>query len=67
MDELAALLGDGLLDGGMRVAERVDADAAEQVEIAVAVFVDEIHAFAAREEKRIAIVGCRAEVCLGSF
>ncbi len=36
VDERAALLGDGLLDRRMAVAERVDADAAEQIEIALA-------------------------------
>ena len=56
-DERAALTGDGFFNGRMLVAERVDADAAEQVEVAVAVFVDEVNAFAADKENRVALVG----------
>ena len=67
MDELAALLGDGLFDGGVRVAEGVDADAAEEIEVACAVFVAEIHAFAARRRDRDCDRMFRAEVSLGSF
>ena len=34
----------------MAVAERIDADAAQQVEIALALLVDEVNAFAADKE-----------------
>ena len=57
VNERAALFGDGLFDCGMAVAKRVDADAAQQVEIAVAVFVDEVNALAAHKENRIALIG----------
>src|SRR6185503_5017275 len=53
VDELTALLRDGVDDGGMPVAERVDADAAQQVEVAIAVFIDQVRAFAAGEEDRV--------------
>ncbi len=56
MDERAALFGDGIFDGLMCVAQRVDADAAQQVEIARALFVDEVDALAAHKENRIAVV-----------
>ncbi len=42
VDQRAALAGDGLLNRGMVIAERVDADAAEQVEVAIAVLVDDV-------------------------
>ena len=42
VNELAALLGDGLFNRRMPVAERVDADAAEQVEVLRTVLVDEV-------------------------
>ena len=67
MDQLAALLGDGLLDRRMRVAEGVDADAAEEVEVAFAVFVDQMHAFAALKEERVAVVGAEQQLRLSSF
>ena len=57
MDERAALARDGIDDGRMAVAERVDADAAEQVEITLALFVDEVNALAADEENRVPFVG----------
>ena len=67
MDELPALLGDRLLDRGVRIAERVDADAAEQVEVLVAVLVFEIDAFAADEEERVAFVGGQQELGFGGL
>ena len=56
MDELAALLGDGLLDRRMRVAERVDADAAQQVEVRSSVLVDEVTRLRRDEENGIPLV-----------
>ena len=57
MDERAALAGDGVFNRGMRVPERIDTDAAEQIEISVALLIDEMNAFAAHKENRIALIG----------
>ena len=54
---VCACVVDGGGDRGMVVAERADADAGEQVEVLGVVGVVEVHAFAAREQKRIARVG----------
>ena len=56
VDERAALVGDSVDDRRMVIAERVDADAAEQIEIAIAVLVDDVHTFAADKKNRAAIV-----------
>jgi len=50
MNQRAALTSDGFFNGGMCVAERIDADAAEQVEIAVTLLVDEVNTFATDKE-----------------
>ncbi len=50
VDEALALACDRFFDGGMAVAERGDADAAEEIEVVVAVFVAQIDAVAADEE-----------------
>ena len=52
VDERAALAGDGFFDCRMAVAERVDADAAEQIEILRTVLVNDVNAFAAHKEDR---------------
>jgi len=57
VDEGAALADDGFDDDRVGVAERVDANAAEQVEVAAALLVDEVHALAPLEEEGIAVVG----------
>ncbi len=48
VDERAALAGDGFDDDRVIVAERVDADAAEQVEVLRTVLVDDVNALARR-------------------
>ena len=53
--------GDGFFDDGMAVAEGVDADAAEQVEILRTVLVDDMDALAADEEDGVAVVGGKQE------
>ena len=56
--DLADLVGDRRDDGGVRVAERGDRDARDQVEVAVAVGVPDLAALAAVEGKRRhAVVG----------
>ena len=44
------------------IAEGVDADAAEQVEVAVAVFGDEMHVFTVGEEDRVALIGLKQQL-----
>ena len=56
VDQRAALPGNRLHDRRMVVAERVHADAAQQIEIAFALFVDDVHAFAADEEDRATLI-----------
>ena len=51
----------------MVVAERADADAAEQVEVLGALLVVEVHAFAAGEEDGIAFVGRKEELAFGGL
>src|ERR1039458_8511245 len=46
IDQRATLPGDGFFNHLAAVAERVDSDAAEQVEIAIAVLVDQMHVLA---------------------
>ena len=65
VDELAALPDDGLFDGRMAVAERVNADAAQQVEIALALLVDEVHTLSASEKNGIAVVGGKQQLGFG--
>ena len=59
-----ALADNGLFDGRMGVAERRDADAAEQIEVVVAVFVAQIDALPADEQIRIAFVGLEKQFAL---
>ena len=61
VDELAALLGNGALDDRAPVAESVDADAAEQIEVADAVLVDDVDAFAVCEQNGEALIGGEQE------
>ena len=52
---------------GVAVAEGGDADAAEQIEIVVAVLVGEVDAVAAGEEDRIAFVGVQEQLLFGGL
>ena len=62
VQQLPALFADRLLDRRMPVAQRVDADAAQQVEIAVSLVVDQVHAFAADKQDGIALVGLEQQL-----
>jgi hypothetical protein len=57
VDERAALAGDGFLDDRMAIAEGVDADAAEQVEVLRTVLVDNMNAFTTNEKDGVAVIG----------
>ena len=57
MDHLARLLGDGVGQALVAVAERADADAGEQVEILAALVVVHTHTLAAHQHDRRAAVG----------
>ena len=61
VDKLAALFGDGFFDHGMAIAEGVDADSAEQVQIAIAFFVDDVNASPTDKEDGVAIVSLQKE------
>src|SRR5580698_99042 len=62
MNERAALLGDGFLDNWMAVAEGVDADAAEQVEVLRTVLVDYVNALAADKEDGVAFISLKQQL-----
>ena len=57
MDDLRRLLANDLHDARVSVAQRVDAQPGEEVEVAFALDVINVHAFAARDGERIAGVG----------
>ena len=57
MNQRTALARNRLFNRGMPVAQRIHADAAQQVEIPIAVLIDQIHALAALKEQRIAFIG----------
>ena len=61
VDELAALNGDGVLNDGAGIAESVDADAAEQVEVADAVLIDDVDTFAMGEQNGEPFVCCQQQ------
>ena len=62
VDERAALAGDGFFNRGMAVAERVDADAAEQVEILRTVLVHDVNALTAHKEDGVALIGGKQQL-----
>ena len=57
MDDLRRLVANDLHDARMRMAQRVDAQSGEEVEIALAFDVIDVHALAARNGQRIAGIG----------
>src|SRR5271170_7770945 len=65
VDELVALLGNSMFNGRMAVAQRVHADAAQQIEILLAMFIFEKDALATGEENRVPLVGREQELRLG--
>jgi len=70
VDEAFALTRDRLFDGGVGVAEAGDADATEEVEVVVAVFVAQMDAMTAYEEDGVALVGVKEQLllcCLDRF
>ncbi len=64
VDEASALTVDRFFDGGMGVAERGDADAAEEIEVVVAILVAEVDTLSADEEDWVALVGLEKEFAL---
>src|ERR1700722_9849368 len=62
VDQLSALFGDGILNRRMAIAQCVDANTAQQIEIAVAVFVDKVNTLAANEQNRIPLIGCKQQL-----
>ena len=57
VDERAALAGDGFNNDRVIVAEGVDADAAEQVEVLRTVLVNDVNTLTRHEENGVAVVG----------
>ena len=60
VQQRAGLVGDRVGDGRVRVAERRDREAAEEVEVLLALAVPELHALAAHERDREPAVGLHA-------
>ena len=61
VQQLFALFSDRLFDRRMTVAQRVDTDSAQQIEVAVSLVVNKVHTFAADEQDGIALVGLEQE------
>ena len=64
VEQALALADDGLFDGGVAVAKRGDADAAEEVEVVVAVFVAQIDAMSADKQVGVALVRLEKQFAL---
>ena len=64
VQQLFALFRNGLFDCRMTIAQRVDTDSAQQIEVAVSLVVNKVHAFAADEQDGIALVGLEQELRL---
>ena len=64
MQQLFALLGNRVHNRGMPVTKRIHTDAAQQIEVAVALLVDKVHTFATDEENGIALVGLQQRLRL---
>ena len=64
VDEALALGMDPRFDHGVRVAERGDADAAQEIEEVVAVCVAKIDAFSADEEVGVSLIGVEEQFAL---
>ena len=56
MNERPALLCDRFFDRRMAVSKRIYADAAEQVEIFIALLVDDVHTLAANEKDGVPLI-----------
>src|SRR5579862_3440563 len=65
VDELLALFGDRILYCGMAIAQRIHADATQQIEVAVAVLVDKMDSLTANKENRIPLIGCKQQPRFG--
>ena len=57
VDDLGRLVANHLHDAGMRMTQRVDAQPGQEIEIALALDVKDVHALAARNGQRIAGIG----------
>ena len=56
MDEQGGLLADHFHDARMRVTQRVDADAGDEIEVARAIHIVDVTAFATMHHQRIAAI-----------
>ncbi len=57
VNQLLALLGNGLCNRGVVVAQRIHADPAQQVKVLRTVLVDDVHALAADKQNRVPVIG----------
>src|SRR5580693_2574065 len=64
MNQLAALLRDGLFDGRMTIPQRIHADPAQQIQIALALGVDKMHTLAIDKQNRIALISRKQKLSL---
>ena len=62
VNQPASLAFDRLLHGRMVVAERVDSDSTQEIEIALALGIPKIHALSARKKNGLALVGGKQEL-----
>jgi hypothetical protein len=64
VEEASALTGDRFYDGGVGVAKRRYPDAAEEIEVVVAVFVAEINALSADKQVGISLIRLEKQLAL---
>jgi hypothetical protein len=64
VEEAFALTVDRFFDGGVSVAQRGDADAAEEIEVVLAILVAEINALSADKQVRVALVRLEKQLTL---
>ena len=64
VDQRSALVHDGSLNRRMPVAQRIHADAAQQVEILRTALVNQVHALAADKQDRVPFVGLKAAAAI---
>ena len=64
MDEAVALADNRLFDGRVSISERGDADAAEEIEIVLTVFVAEIDALSGDKQDGVSLIRLEKQLAL---
>ena len=64
---IVEMVRDGLFDRRMAISQCVHTDPAQQIQVAIALLIDEVHTFAAHEEDGIALVGLEQQLRFGGL